>query len=170
MEPLAEPDQQLRDPAELLAGYLDYFRDGVLRKLDGMSDEELRRSRLPSGWTPLQLLKHLSYVELRWLQWGFMGEQVALPWGDHGPDDEWHMEPGESVAEAKEFFLAQCSRSREIVAGAELADRAAVGGRFSSVEEAPTLVWILFHVLQEYARHLGHLDIVRELADGVVGE
>jgi hypothetical protein len=168
---VSEPETTLADPGELLAGYLDYYRDGVLRKFDGLSEEEVRRSRLPSGWTPLGLLKHLAYVELRWFRWGFAAEQVDQPWGDQRlRDGEWYVEPGETVEEVKAFFREQCSCSRAIAAKGELADRAAAGGRFATTEDAPTLAWILFHVLQEYARHLGHLDIVRELADGITGE
>jgi uncharacterized damage-inducible protein DinB len=143
----------------------------VLRKFDGLSDEDARRSFVPSGWTPLGLLKHLAYVELRWLRWGFAAEQVAEPWGDQRlRDGEWHVEPGETIEDVKAFFREQCARSRAIAEAAKLPDHAAVGGRFKSTQDTPTLAWILFHVLQEYARHLGHLDIARELADGVIGE
>ncbi|MHB1473276.1 MAG: mycothiol transferase, partial [Dermatophilaceae bacterium] len=62
------------------------------------------------------------------------------------------------------------TRTRQIVEAAELTDVAAVGGRFAAGTNPPSLLWILFHVLQEYARHTGHIDIVRELADGAVGE
>jgi hypothetical protein len=168
---MEEPARTLHDPAELLAGYLDAYRDGVLGKLGGMSDEDLRRSRLPSGWTPLGLLKHLAYMECRWLRWGFIAEQIDSPWGDQPVrQGEWHVAPDETFEQIKAFYLEQCARSREIAAGADLADRAAVGGRFESEKDTPTLAWILFHVLQEYARHLGHLDIARELADGGMGE
>jgi uncharacterized damage-inducible protein DinB len=170
VEPVSEPELTVRDPAELLAGYLDYYRDGVLRKFDGLSDAEARNSRVPSGWTPLGLLKHLAYMERRWLRWGFAAEQVAEPWGDNDNDGGWHVEPGETVEEVTAFFREQGIRSQAIIANAKLTDRAAVGGRFKSEEDAPTLAWILFHVLQEYARHLGHLDIARELADGLTGE
>lgn len=161
---MEEPARTLHDPADLLAGYLDYYRDEVLRKLDGMSIAELSRSRLPTGWTPLGLLKHLAYMERRWLRWGFAAEQVDSPWGDHDSRREkWHVT--ESFEEVKAFYLEQCARSRDIAAGADLAGRAAVGGRFSSEEDTPTLAWILFHVLEEYIRHVGHLDIARELSD-----
>lgn len=66
------------------------------------------------------------------------------------------------------FLLEQGNRTREIVSRADLADRAPEGPRFEA--EPPALSWILFHVLQEYARHAGHLDIVREMADGDTGE
>lgn len=161
----------LSDPGELLAGYLDYYRDALLRKLDGLSDQEMRNSRLPSGWVPLGLLKHLAYVELRWLRWGFAAEPVDEPWGDEAEGETtWHLEPGETVQDVMAFFEEQCARSRAIVAGARLTDLATSGGRFSPDRDMPTLAWILFHVLQEYARHVGQLDVARELADGATGE
>jgi uncharacterized damage-inducible protein DinB len=169
-----EPAEDLADPAELLAAYLDYYRDVVLRKLDGMSEQDLRTSRLPSGWTPLELLKHLTNVERRWLQWGFLAEQVPDPWADNGPegrpDGRWRVAPEESVDDLLAAFREQAARSRKIAAGTKLADVAALGGRFAEGGERPTLGWILFHVLQEYARHAGHLDVARELVDGATGE
>jgi hypothetical protein len=88
-----EPPETLTDPRELLVGYLDWYRDAVLRKLDGLGEEELRRSRLPSGWTPLALLKHLAGVERRWFRWGFAGERVGDPDVEFGPDGRWHVGP-----------------------------------------------------------------------------
>jgi Protein of unknown function (DUF664) len=165
-----EPPKALADPRELLDAYLDYYREAVLRKIDGVTEDELRRSRLPSGWTPLALLVHLTWVERRWFAWDFAGQRFENPWGDRGPDGAWQVPAGASAEEVKAAFVEQCGVSRRIVAGAGLADRARPGGRFATVEQAPTLAWILFHVLQEYARHAGHLDIARELADGVIGE
>ena len=169
---LREPPRQLGDPAELLAGFLDGFRAALLDKLSGLPEAELRRSRLPSGWTALELLKHLTYVERRWLCWGFLAEQVPDPWGDSGgdPDGRWTVGDAETLQQLVGDFERQCARSREVAAVASLGDRARVGGRFRTADEAPTLGWILLHVLQEHARHLGHLDVVRELTDGAVGE
>jgi hypothetical protein len=165
-----EPDTSLGDTRELLDGYLDYNRGVVLRKLDGLSDEELRRSRVPSGWTPLGLLVHLTSMERRWLVWGFLGEAVDEPWRDSAPGGGWRVPDGWTGERARAEFAAQCARSRQIASGVPAGRRAAVGGRFATEADAPTLGWILFHVLEEYARHAGHLDIARELADGVVGE
>jgi uncharacterized damage-inducible protein DinB len=170
LEPPPEPSETLTDPRELLVGYLDWYRDAVLRKLDGLPEEELRRSRLPSGWTPLALLKHLAGVERRWFRWGFAGERVGDPELELGPDGRWHVDPTETVDEVKALFLAECASSRRIVAAAGLRDGPAPGTAFDPSEPHPALVWILFHVLQEYARHAGHLDVVRELADGTVGQ
>jgi hypothetical protein len=162
-----EPPKTLTGPADLLAGYLDHYRAAALDKLDGLTDDQLRRGLVPSGWSPLELLKHLAHVERRWLRWGFLGERVEDPWGDHTPDRErWALTPDDTAGSVTAFFLEQCARSREIVAGASLDAVSAVGGRFQPGDERPTLIWILFHVLQEYARHVGHLEIVRELADG----
>jgi uncharacterized damage-inducible protein DinB len=169
---LSEPPIQLDDPAQLLAGYLDGYRAALLAKLDGLPEAELRRSRLPSGWTALELLKHLTYVERRWLCWGFLAEPVDDPWGDSGgdPDGPWTVAEDETLESLVAGFERQCRRSREVTAGARLDERARPGGRFRTPDEAPTLGWILLHLLQEHARHLGHLDVVRELTDGTVGE
>ncbi|WP_433273991.1 GNAT family N-acetyltransferase [Actinosynnema sp. CS-041913] len=163
-----EPPTDLADPVRLLLEYLDFYRDAVLRKLEGMSEEELRTSRVPSGWTPLAMVKHLAYVELRWFRYYLVGEDVEHPRGNPAVEHaEWTVEEGDTTEGIREFFLAQCARAREITAAADLADRAVRWTRDKT--PAPTLAWILFHVLQEYARHAGQLDVVRELTDGVIG-
>lgn len=176
---LHRPGKDVDDPAEVLLGLLDFYREVVIAKLDGLGPDDLTGSRLPSGWSPLELLKHLVYMERRWLVWGFLAEQVPDPWGDDGPDERWRVEPGEDVAGLVDRLRDGGRRTREIVTGRSLTERAAIGGRFgaSSAESAggaesepPALSWILAHVLQEYARHAGHLDIVRELIDGATGE
>src|SRR6266545_4873153 len=162
MDPSTEPPNTLTDPRELLLAYLDYYRATVLRKLDGMSDDDLRRSRLPSGWTPLELLKHLAFVERRWLRWGFTAEQVDQPWGDEDPDTgRWQVRDDESADEVRALFLDECARSREVVARVALGDISRSGGRFNPPDRQPALSWILFHVLQEYARRAGHRVLAR---------
>ncbi|NSC24623.1 DUF664 domain-containing protein [Streptomyces albus subsp. chlorinus] len=171
--PEGEPAPDLADPHALLEGYLDYYRGSLLRKAAALDEDELRRSRLPSGWTPLELIRHLQYVERRWLEWGFAGRQVPDPWGDRGTgkaEDRWEVPRGTSTREVLDAFAAQCDRSRRVTAEAALGQRAAVGGRFPTPEEAPSLAWILFHLLQEYARHVGQLDVAVELAGGGTGE
>jgi uncharacterized damage-inducible protein DinB len=168
--PEGEPATSLADPHALLEGYLDYYRLALLRKVAELPETELRAGRLPSGWTPLELVRHLAHVEQRWLAWGFEAETVPEPWGDQDVRGRWHVPESLSSEEVIEAFKAQCARSREITAVAKLDQRAGVGGRFPTREETPTLAWILFHVLQEYARHVGHLDVFVELAGGGVGE
>ncbi|MFJ8164813.1 DinB family protein [Streptomyces sp. NPDC096136] len=167
---LPEPDRQLSDPGVLLLDYLDYYRSVIGGKVEGMSDAELRVSLLPSGWSALELLKHLVHMERRWLRWGFSGERVAEPWGERGPTDRWHVGPDETATGLLAALHAGGEYTRAVVSGTPLSTVAAAGGRFADDGTArPTLGWILFHVLQEYARHAGHLDVVRELGDEGAG-
>jgi uncharacterized damage-inducible protein DinB len=167
---LPEPDDQLGDAKQLLLDYLDYYRSVVARKVHGLPEDELRSTRLPSGWSPLELVKHLVYMERRWLEWGFLGAPVEEPWGDRDENGRWAVRQDESATDLVSRLHTGGERTRIIVEAASLPDLAAMGGRFGEGERPPTLAWILFHVLQEYARHAGHLDIVRELVDGSVGE
>ncbi len=152
----------------MFLGYLDYFRSVLLARLEGLTDEELRTSRLPSGWTPMALLKHVTHVELRWLVWGFEGSDVPEPWGDTR-DGRWHVRPEESFADVVLALEVQAAISRSVVVAHKLSDVGRPGARWEGAAP-PTLERILFHLIQEYARHVGHLDVVRELVDGVVGE
>ena len=79
-EPASTPD--LRG---LLLDYLDFFRGVVSERLEGLTDEDLRTSVVPSGWAPSALVNHLVHVERRWLQWGFLGEPIENPWQDSAP-------------------------------------------------------------------------------------
>jgi uncharacterized damage-inducible protein DinB len=164
-----EPPRSLEDPREILLQQLSFYRATLLSKLDGLSEDQLTTSILPSGWSPLGLLKHLVFVERRWMQWGFEAEQVPDPWGDHDPRSEgWLLQPDDSLYVLTERLGQIAIRTEAVVSQAELTERARLGGRFST--DPPTLGWILAHLLQEYARHVGHLDVVRELMDGSVGE
>jgi hypothetical protein len=168
---LEEPPDTVRELRELLLAYLDFYRDTAIRKIDGLTETEVRSSRLPSGWTPLEAVQHLAYMERRWVQWGFAGEQLPDPWGDNSPGTErWSVDASTSTADVVEHLRRVGTRTRAIVGIAELTTVARIGGRFTGDREPPPLGWILLHVLQEYARHVGHLDVARELADGSVGE
>jgi uncharacterized damage-inducible protein DinB len=147
---------------EVFSRYLDYFRARLVGHIEKLPESELRRSRLASGWTPLELTKHLTYVERRWLVWGFEGQDVLDPWGDRR-DDRWFVDETESKADVIAALDAQARRSRAIIASNDLATPAQPGPRFKD-GEVPSLERILFHVLQEYAHHLGHLDVVVEIA------
>ncbi|MFI5063070.1 MAG: DUF664 domain-containing protein [Streptosporangiales bacterium] len=166
--PFPEPMTPVPTRAGVFLGYLDYFRSRLVSKLEALPDGEPRRSRLPSGWTPAELLQHLTYVELRWLEWGFEGRDVADPWGDR-QDGRWHVDADETLGELIAALHAQAARTRAIVESHDLADIGQPGERWGGADP-PALERVLFHVLQEYARHVGHLDIVSELASGETGE
>jgi hypothetical protein len=90
--------------------------------LDAVVDE-LRRSRLPSGWTPLELLKHLTYVELRWIEWGFQGRAVADPWGDQN-GDRWHVAAHETRETLVQALRGQAARTRSVIESIDLVELA----------------------------------------------
>jgi uncharacterized damage-inducible protein DinB len=163
-----EPTKPAASRAEVFLSYLDYFRSRLVSKLDSLPAEELRASRLPSGWTPLELLNHLRYVELRWLEWGFEGASVADPWGDQRAG-RWHVAADETLAELTAALADQATRTRHIVLTHDLAEIGRPGDRWAGADPAP-LERVLFHLVQEYARHLGQLDVVSEIAGGEVGE
>jgi hypothetical protein len=168
---LEEPPPAQREPLALLLAYLDYYRDAALRKIDGLSDADLRSSRLPSGWAPLALVQHLAFMERRWIQWGFAGAQLPDPHGDEDPvTEQWLVGPDVSVVDVVSNLRAVGARTRELASGSSLGAVARTGGRFAEGTQPPALGWILLHVFQEYARHVGHLDVARELLDGAVGE
>jgi uncharacterized damage-inducible protein DinB len=154
--------------AEVHLRYLDYFRAILVAKLEGLPEAKLRSSRLPSGWTPLELLKHVTHVEARWLEWGFEGCDIGDPWGDQR-DGRWHVSPDDSLADLVGALEDQAARSRAIVQAHRLNEVGQPGERWDGAPPA-TLERVLLHLLQEYARHVGHLDVVRELIDGRVGE
>jgi uncharacterized damage-inducible protein DinB len=169
-----EPRKSGAAGARRWSDYLDWVRaelaDGVL----ALTPEQQRTTLVPSGWTPLELLSHVLHMEQRWFVWGFLGEAVDEPWGDWNTDEPWRSDdsddtepaarwqvpPGVTADDLAERLAAMGGRTREVLASYPLDALASVGGRFA--QDPPTLEWICFHVLAEYARHAGHLDIVAE--------
>jgi uncharacterized damage-inducible protein DinB len=166
--PFPEPTRAAQSTTEVFLRYLGFYRATLAAKLRLLPEEELTMSRLPSGWTPLELLKHLTYVEMRWLEWGFQGRDVADPWGDQR-DERWYVAEGETLDTLLVAQEAQARRSDAIISVHDLSERGEPGDRWDG-EPPARLDRILFHLLQEYARHLGHLDIVAELAGAPTGE
>lgn len=166
--PFPEPTDAASTHTEVIVRYLDYFRGQVSSKVQGISADEQRASRVPSGWTPVELLKHLTYVEHRWLEWGFEGASVADPWAD-SRDGHWFVDDTESLDDLLTAFRAQARRSNAVIDSHDLQDVGQPGPRWDGQPPA-TLERVLLHLVQEYARHVGHLDIVVELAGGPTGE
>jgi len=167
---VTEPRHDVPAGAERWSGYLDYFRTSIAAAVAALPEVELRTTRLPSGWTPIELLSHLLHMEQRWFVWGFLGEDVAEPWGDWDVDEPWDdgvegrwvVAEDVSVSDLVSRLERIGERTRAVLASYPLGAVATSGGRFDG--DPPDLEWICFHVLQEYARHAGHLDIVVELA------
>jgi hypothetical protein len=99
-------------------------------------------------------------------------QQIPDPRGDEDRTGRWHVDPEDTAAGLIAALQAAGEQTRAIASAAELTDISAAGGRFSDndPQPRPTLAWILTYVLQEYARHAGHLDVARELIDGTTGE
>lgn len=163
-----EPTTPLDDRREVLLEYLEYFRFTVREKVTGLDDEALRTSRVPSGWTPIELVKHLLNVERRWVVWGFEGVSVDHPWADRR-GDRWYVGPDEQVEDLLDAWDAVGRHTDDVVMAHDLWDLGAPSDRWEG-GDPPALERVLLHLIQEFARHAGHLDIVRELADGKVGE
>ncbi|GAB7051900.1 DinB family protein [Catenuloplanes indicus] len=153
------------DVRELFLTYLDYYRSSIADTVAGLSEEQLRDYRLPSGWSPIELVKHLVHMERRWLVWGVAGAAVTDPWGESA-DERWTVRPDESIDDLLAQLRAGGAGTRRIIGNRALSASSATGGRFPKGKQAPpSVAAVLFHVLQEYARHAGHLDIARELID-----
>jgi uncharacterized damage-inducible protein DinB len=166
MFPLS-PTEPFATTADALVAYLDRYREFVISRVESLTEESAHSSTLPSEWSPLELLVHLRHVERRWLVWGFEGELVPEPFGDWR-DGRWFAGDGRSVASAV-LDLREQGRTTTLVASShDLTNVGAPSERWDG-EPPPTLERILLHLLQEYARHAGHLDIVVELAGGPTG-
>lgn len=166
-----EPQPGLGSEAAHHAAYLHFYRETCIEKCAALPEDELRTPQVDSGWTPLELLHHLAFMERRWFVWGFLGEQVPDPWGDSGgdPDGRWKVDADRTSADVVALLRGQAARTSAILAETSLDAVASTSGRFRGAEP-PELRWICFHVLQEYARHAGHLDVAVELAGGPTGE
>ena len=152
----------------LWSAYLDWQRGDVLAGVRRLDPDQQRRSAVPSAWTPLELLSHVAHMEQRWFVWGFLGEPVPEPWGDWDVADpartrggRWAVPETVTVEDVATQLESVASRTRDALATHPLEAVASTGGRFES--DPPTLEWICFHVLAEYARHAGHLDLAVEL-------
>jgi uncharacterized damage-inducible protein DinB len=158
------------DEATMLAEYLDWYRAGVVEKVRGLDHEQLHRVLVPSGTTLGGLVKHLAGVEDHWFQHVLRGVDELEPWTsapwDDDPDWDFHSAVEDTPDELVALYLAACDRSRVAADGLAL-DTPAVRDRG---DQRPDLRWILVHMIEETARHLGHVDILRELTDGATGE
>lgn len=155
------------DDRDQLARFLDYVRDCVVRKVDGVGDDDARIPRTASGTSIGGLVKHLTWVERGWLRWRFLGEElVGNPSTDDDPDGDMRMAPDETLADLLADYARACDESRAIMAAHDLEEALQNPGTRGSV----TLRWVGWHLVEETARHVGHLDILREQLDGVVGD
>ena len=148
----------------LLDRFLDFHREAIIAKAEGLSDEDARRPLVASGTSIAGIVKHLHFVERYWFQIVMAGEAAPVPWTKDDPDADWRVE-GEDLESLIAGYRAECVLSRAVVAAHDLEDAAAKPGQTDV-----TLRWILVHMIEETARHAGQADILREQIDGAVGE
>ncbi|MGW6507214.1 DinB family protein [Streptomyces niveus] len=142
---------------------LDRHRDVVLWKLDGLGDEALRRPATPSGTNLLGLVKHLATVEYGWFCTPF-GRESEPFWFDTETED-MTVGPDESTADILAFYARARVAADRAIHETDLDETGtAWDGRVVSMR------WVLIHMIEETARHAGHVDIVRELIDGATGD
>lgn len=154
------------DERTLLLAFLDDQRDAVVRKLDGLSEEDARRRPTAEANSLIALVQHLAYVERWWVRAVFAGESPAFPWTDADPEADFKVADEVTVADTIAFYRAECARSDEIIRRATSLDDLSSGG---DGRDALPLRHIVLHMIEETARHAGHADITRELIDGARG-
>ncbi len=157
------------DERSTLLAMLRYTRDTAAEKCRDLADEHVGSTSLPGS--PLMTLggvvNHMRWVEHSWVEARFVGGPDLGPWTEQEPDREFSIGATAPLAQTLEEYAAQAQRTDAIVAGLDLDDRSMTPLRSG---ESPTLRWVLLHLVEENARHNGHLDILRELADGRTGD
>ena len=150
---------------EILESMLDFYRATVGLKVGGLTDEQAFTTSVPpSTLTPATVVKHLAGTERFWFSIDFAGLDVPWPWPDDDRHGNFRIEEGDTLASIVTEYVAECERSRRASAGAALDDPA------RGAEGDFPLRYALVHMIQETARHCGHLDLLREATDGVTGQ
>jgi uncharacterized damage-inducible protein DinB len=134
-------------------------------KVEGLDDEQLRRPMTPSGTTLLGLVKHLAAVEYGWFCETFGRTTEPLPFDDNDPEADLRIEPHETTADILAFYDRACAAADQVIADLSIEDTGTAW-----FGDPVTLRWVLIHMVEETARHAGHLDIIRELIDGATGD
>jgi hypothetical protein len=147
--------------------WLDYQRATLLWKCELLEGDALaRRSVPPSPISLLGIVRHMTLVEWSWFERVFAATGTLRPIStEHDEDADWNDLDPVRAMEDIELFQRQCDISRGIVAAAQSMDQLAADAR-----DDVSLRWIMIHMIEEYARHNGHADFLRELIDGAVGE
>ncbi|MHB8244282.1 MAG: DinB family protein [Acidimicrobiales bacterium] len=156
----------------LLQQYLDYQRETILAKTDGLTQEQLARKHPPSELTLAGLLYHLSLVEESWMEVRFSGLPDREPWLgiDWTADPDWEFRAAAELEpeQLRHRYREACERSRQMAYEASGLDQESVGSLRDG--RSFSLRWVLLHLIEETARHAGHADLLREAIDGSTGD
>jgi hypothetical protein len=135
---------------QVLIDFLNMQRERAVKVVAGLDGEQLRTSVLPSGWTPLEMIEHLGGAERHWFQEVALGETIE--WGP--------------VEDAFAYYRDQIDRANVVLASTPLSTPPKGRHNQGDADQVADLRFIVLHMIEETARHLGHLDVVRELIDG----
>jgi hypothetical protein len=148
----------------MLESMLDFYRATVVTKVTGLSDAQAFTAAVPpSTLTPATVVKHLAGTERFWFSIDFANLDVPWPWPDDDLHGNFRIEPGDTLSAIVAEYVEECASSRRAIAGADLDDLA------RGPDMDFTLRFAMLHMIEETARHCGHLDLLREVTDGTVG-
>jgi hypothetical protein len=154
---------------EALETWLDYHRETLLFKCQGLTGEQLvSKAVAPSTLTLLGLVRHMAEVERWWFRRQFAGQAdvTNLYCSDEYPDGEFDLVKADEAEADLATFAQECELARQAAAGRSLDDTFKHG----RANEKFDLRWVYIHMIEEYARHNGHADILREQIDGTTGD
>jgi uncharacterized damage-inducible protein DinB len=158
------PTHRTEPEREMLFGWLDWHRATLLRKCAGLDATQLaKRAVPPSNLSLLGLVRHMSDTERGWVRQTFRGEQIPdLYYRSDAPDADFEEADPADAEEDYERYLAECRAVDAALEGAKLDDT-------FMFRETTSVRWMLQHLVEEYARHNGHADLLREAVDGSAG-
>ena len=164
--PRTEPAFELPE-REMLDAWLEYQRATLALKCDGLADDQLRlRAVPPSTMSLLGLVRHMADVEASWFRRVLsQAESPGIYWSDADPDGDFDNVDDADVEHDFAVWRAECDNARTVAAAMTLDDHGL--GRQG---EVISLRWVLVHMIEEYARHNGHADLLRECIDGSTGD
>lgn len=173
--PRTEPPL-VADEVTMLRSFISYYRATIRRQCEGLTVEQLRTPHPPSTMTLAGMLKHLAYVEDVWFNVRLAGNEPAPPWDtvDWAADDDWdwHSALADTPEQLTALFDDAVAASERILDAALDRAPAPGAGVLDQTTARPgrsghfSLRWILVHMVEEYARHAGHADLLREALDG----
>jgi uncharacterized damage-inducible protein DinB len=167
-----DPDSTTTSERDSLGQYLDYQRETILLKTEGLTKEQLGQRIPSSGLTLAGLLYHLALVEEAWFEVDFLGHESREDWlgidWTADPDYEFRTALEKEPEWLRDRYRDACDRARQVTTAAGSLDDTSVSTRVGG--KPFTLRWVLLHLIEETARHAGHADLLREAIDGTVGE
>ncbi|WP_328394582.1 DinB family protein [Streptomyces sp. NBC_00390] len=160
------------DERAMLESWLDFQRATLSLKCTGLDGSRLREASVPpSPMTLLGLVQHMAEVERNWFQRVFAGQKVPAVYAKSKEASGFALSSERGIDEALAVWRAEIARGRELTDAASLTDCGELSGQEAAIvgDRSVSLRWILIHMIEEYARHNGHADLIRERIDGVTG-